>query len=212
MPLAAICSHDGVAAQFCRVTRTLGIRIPSDVAVLGVDNNPLICECCRPMLSSIDLDFEGQGYEAARMLHGILRGRRKGRPEVLLPPREVVERESTRGISVSDPVFRAALQKIHEEPTTVTVGNLVRMAHASRRTFETRFKRTMGCSPHEEILRVRVGLARQLIAKTDKPITEIALESGFSGSSHIAVAFRRILGAPPSSFRKKGTGRDVRGR
>jgi LacI family transcriptional regulator len=196
--------------------RRLGIEVPGEMAILGVDNEDILCELSVPPLSSIMLDCERIGFQAATLLAARLDGRADGRADgqkesgivgaagpVLIAPRELVERDSTRMIAHGDPLVEQAMGIIRAECSRhLVVGDLLKEVPASRRSLEMRFRNALGRSIHQEILRVRIDRARELLRETTHTIAVVAADSGFSNTQRFHEAFRRRVGLTPAAYRR----------
>ena len=157
-PVAVLACNDLPACDLAVVCRSLGLRVPDDVALLGVDNDELECRLATPPISSIDIPAQRIGYEAARLLDQLLHGKRPANRSLFLPPIRVVTRQSTDTLATGDHVVRAALSYIREHATSgITVDSVVRQIDASRRELERHFRRVLGRSVLTEIRRVRRG-------------------------------------------------------
>jgi len=173
------------------------------VAILGVDNDELFCELAHPPLSSIAYSTENIGYEAAHLLEKLMHGK-KVPPANLFPPIGVVTRRSSDILAINDPDLSSALRFIRSNPSKhISVKNLLDQVHVSRRTLESKFRRILGRSPLDEIVRVRILEAQQLLTQTKLSMVEIARLSGFSNAERLSVVFKKKTGSAPQSYRKK---------
>lgn len=229
-PLAALArwQGDGVIARIeteatatavGALRKTLGIpaidvsaarllpAVPDDVAVLGVDDDELLCGLASPPLSSVIPDAVGAGRLAAALLDALMRGDRVGREEWLLPPLGIAARQSTDTLAVDDAVVSAAIRHIRDHACEgVKVAEVARALAITRRVLESRFTRRLGHTPHEEILRVRFRRVEQLLRETDLPLAAIADRCGFRHTEYMTVAFTRRHGLPPSRWRSRERG------
>lgn len=181
------------------------MAVPREVAVLGVDNDEMLCTLSRPRLSSIVPDPEGIGYAAAQTLHELLLGRLPRTMERWVRPLSVLTRDSTDAAAVNDWHVEQALriiegQALHE----LRVDDLALQVGASRRYLEERFRAVLGRSIHDEILRVRMAAAQRLLSTTQLPIKGVAVRSGFRRADYLSAVFRKRLGVSPSEFRRRG--------
>jgi LacI family transcriptional regulator len=203
-PVAVLACNDLPAHDLSVVCRRLGLRVPDDVALLGVDNDELECRLAAPPISSIEIPAQRIGYEAARLLDQLIRGRRPASRALFLPPIRVVTRQSTDTLATSDPVVGAALSYIRQHATSgITVDGVVRQIDASRRELERHFRRVLGRSVLTEIRRVRVERAKELLATTDLAMPAIARRCGFSTPQRLAIVFRQVTGVVPTAFRRR---------
>jgi len=205
-PVGVLTSHDIQGVQLSEVCRRAGLRVPEEVALLGVDDDDFFCEVARPSLSSVALPGERIGYEAARMLDGLLTGgvRRAAGRTLLLPSPGVVTRQSSDVLAIEDQDVAEAVRFIRAhvyEP--IGVADVLEAVSGSRRSLERRFRGVLGRGVGEEIRRVRLERARRLLSETERPIALVALNSGFSEAKHLSTVFRREMGMTPSEFRRR---------
>lgn len=203
-PLAVLAAFDARARQVLEACRLAGLDVPGDVAVLGVDDDPLECETNQPTISSVALNGEEAGYAAAAALDAAMRGG-GGRPRrIVVGGARVETRASTARFVGRDPLVakaRAAIAgRLRER---LPVSELARELGVSRRTLELRFRADAGLPVGEAILRARLERAKTLLRMTPLPCEEIAAACGVCTASHLANLFRRKFGAPPSSFRTR---------
>lgn len=203
-PVGLFASYDLRGRQVLAACRRRSIVVPEEVAVLGVDDDDLLCGLCSPTLSSVVPDALGAGRQAAELLEALMRGERPERLEWLFPPLGVRQRESTDVRIVDDPLVTAALRYIRLHACRgIKVGDVVAALGASRRGLEHRFLKALGHSPHEEIARVQFRRVERLLDETDLPLAEVAARCGFSHAEYMTVAFRRRHGLPPSAWRRR---------
>jgi LacI family transcriptional regulator len=203
-PVAVLANNDLPAHDLAEICQRLGLRIPDDVALLGVDNDELECRLTTPPLSSIAIPAERIGYEAARLLDQLLRGQKPAQRRIFLPPVRVIARQSTDTLATHDPIVRAALRYIEQHAAEqISVDAVVRQINASRRELERHFRQVLGRSVLAEIRRVRVEKAKQLLAATDLTMPAIARSCGFSSPQRMAIVFREVAGVVPTAFRRQ---------
>ncbi len=202
-PSALYACNDRAGLKTAEACRRRGIAVPDQLAILGTDDEDLICELAAPSLSSVRLDCEGIGRAAARMLEDVLDGRNPER-SVRVMPREIVERESTRTAVADDELASRALSWIRTNaPRGVDAGDLAAAFPLSRRSLERRFKAAWGKSPHEAIVEARVERAKGLLASTSMTLDEVARESGFGALQRFHIAFKRTEGVSPGAWRRE---------
>jgi len=203
-PVAVFCTVDAIAYWTSEACRVAGLRVPEDVALLGVDNDELYCEMAFPPLSSIQAAAEQVGVEAAALLDRMIAGEPPPDAPVLLPPVGVVTRQSTDIVAIDDPDVAAVLRFIREHTgEAVGVEDALAETRVSRRLIEQRFKAALGRTPLQEIHRVRIERAKHLLASTDRTVAEVAADCGFGSMKRLEVNFRRLVGEPPSAYRKR---------
>ena len=202
-PVGVFCCYDIRGRQALDGCRRAGIAVPDEAAILGVDDDDLLCGLSSPPLSSVIPDAVGAGRHAAELLDRLMRGERLDREEWLLPPVGISTRQSTDVLAIDDELIVAAVRQIRDHACRgLRVARLVKALDTTRRVLETRFTKRVGHTPHEEILRVQFRRVEQLLRETDLPLTEIAARSGFRHAEYMTVAFNRRHGQPPSTWRK----------
>lgn len=204
-PVGVFACYDGRAQQVVTACQHLGVTVPGDVAVLGVDNDEVLCELSDPPLSSVLPNARRAGYEAAAILTKLMaRDRAAARISLAIEPLRVVERQSTDTLSVADARLAAAVRIVRHHATDgINVADLLRKVPMSRTHLEQRFKAHFGVSPHRMIKTAKIARARELLLESDLPIARIADLAGFESPSYLSAAFRRKTGESPLAFRRK---------
>lgn len=201
-PLAMFCCNDPKGLQICNLCQTIGLLVPEEIAVLGVDNDSLVCEFCDPPLSSVDLNLHQIGFRAGQLLDKLLAGETFD-PPAPVAPIGVVARQSTDILSIQDREVASAIKFIRANAhQPIQVDDVLKEVPINRRALERRFKKTIGRSPATELRRQRIEIAKRLLSNTDHSMAEIAGRAGFQYPQHMAVAFRQITGQTPSEFRE----------
>ena len=204
-PAAIFACNDTAGLRAAEAAGKAGLAVPDALAILGVDDEDILCELASPSLSSIRLDCETIGYRAAQALDAVLDG--GGSPpltRIAIPPKDVVERESTRIFVCPDPLVAAAATLIRARAHEgIGVPDLLDVLPASRRALETRFRASLGRSLHEEILRVRLARARRLLAETNLTVERIGGDCGFGSLQRFNAAFRAAEGTSPGAWRRQ---------
>jgi len=203
---AILAADDTVAREAMLKCRTLGIRIPRDLAFVGIDNDELLCEACATALTSVEPDFRSGGYLAARQLDTLMSGETIGARILHYGVRRVVERDSSTYITRGgDPRLDAALAFIRKHATeSIGISEIAKSANVSRRTLEYMFKKQLK-RPVGKILRLaRLDAIMSLIKSSQLTISEICAQSGFLSESHAKRAFKERFGKPMSAFRPCG--------
>lgn len=184
--------------------RAFGWRVPEDVAIVGVDNDVIMCQLCHPPLSSVATPSVRIGYEAAALLARLMAGEKPPNGPVVVAPNGVVTRQSSDVLAVDDEVVADALRYIRDHGSEpINVGSVVDYLAVSRRRLEQRFRSVLGRTPADEIRRVRIERACKLLATTDVSLSAIAMECGFSDAPRLTKVFRRETGTTPSEFRHR---------
>jgi len=182
----------------------VGIAIPDDVMVLGVDNETLICELATPSISSIQVDCRTIGYEAAVLLDGLLDGTIHALQSRKIAPLVVIERESTRYVHCSDDQVAQALRLIKREASYgLTAAEVAAESAISRRALEMRFKKERGRTILEEIVRQRLQEASRLLIYSSLTVSEVGQLSGFTSEHRFFALFKEAYGMTPLSYRKE---------
>jgi LacI family transcriptional regulator len=202
-PLGLMAANDKRARQVVEACRIAGLRIPDDVAVVGVDNDEMLCELSHPSLSSIEQGCRQLGYQAAALLDEMMCGKEPRRREFLVDPEAVFTRHSSDVLVMDDSVAAAVLAVVREQACSgAKVDDIVRSMPLSRSTLERRFKRAVGRSVSDELRRVRLERAKNLVSKTSLPLKEIAARCGFTTVQHMTALFHQMAGQPPAEFRR----------
>ncbi len=202
-PIALMAASDRRAMQILDTCLDAGLSVPHEVAVLGVDNDEVLCETATPPLTSVDIGEENAGYEAARTLDNLMRAKAPGRPAVLLHgPKEVVPRRSTESHHIPDPLIAKALAFVEANiGQAANVSDVARHLCVSRRLLEMRTKLALGVTLRDEIKRVRLERARALLRNSRMTVGEVAAACGFAGASHLGLRFREAFRITPIAFR-----------
>lgn len=202
LPAAIFAANDDLGLRAISIIESLGLRVPEQIAVLGVDDDDLLVESGNISLSSISLPTTKIGFEAASVLDELIRGSRTHPPILKLPPVGVVTRKSSDITAIEDPDLMAALAFIREHAAEpIDVSAVVEAVPLSRRVLERRFQKHLQRSALEEIQRVRIERACRLLIDTDLPITKVARASGFVGRSRFHAVFAKAKGHTPKEFR-----------
>jgi LacI family transcriptional regulator len=204
-PVGLMACNDVRARHVLEACRTLGLKVPRDVAVLGVDNDQMICDLTEPPLSSVDQSARRIGYQAAATLDQLMRPETAAAPppqRVVVPPIGVVARASTDTMATSDEVVTHALERLRADRCRKPdIAALASEACVSRSTLENRFRASVGHSVHEEFVRLRLAGMRRLITETDLPLKVIAARTGFRSVQYMTTFFHRHTGMTPGRLR-----------
>jgi LacI family transcriptional regulator len=201
-PLGVFAAHDLRGLCVLDACRRIGLLVPEQVAVIGVDNDEALCKLADPPLSSVKLDFEYIGYAAAAMLDGLMQKRKISKQPVAVKPLRVVTRRSTDVMAISDAVTAQALRYIYlHADDGLSVTDVASHCGVSRRLIERSFSQFLDSSPHEQIVRVRVARVKQLLLETDFSLDEIAARSGWSHAAYLSAMFKKEVGKTPGQFR-----------
>jgi LacI family transcriptional regulator len=203
-PVAVLSWSAARGRQVTEACGYAGIRVPDEVAVLGGDYDELMSHISSPPLSTIDQPAEQIGYEAARLLDGMMSGKKPRKRPLLFPPTRIVVRHSTDTLTIDDEIVRDALRLIraraHER---IRVSDVVRELAVARRALEQRFVRLVGRTPAAEIRRVRIENSKRMLVESDRSIADISRATGFGHQDLFSRVFRRSVGLTPTQFRRR---------
>jgi LacI family transcriptional regulator len=195
--------NDARACQILEVCRAIGARVPEDIAVIGVDNDEAICECTDPPLTSIEQGCRRAGYEAAALLDQWMAGQKCPGGKHLFDPVGIIDRRSTETVATTDPDVTMALRFIRQHAAeSIGLADVLAATESSHSTLRRRFKTLVGRTIHEEILRVRIERAKQLLISTDLSFKQVARQSGFSSAQYLATVLRQHEGQTPRDYRR----------
>lgn len=203
-PLAVFAANDTRGRQVLNACLAADIPVPYETAVLGVNNDTLICETSLPPLSSVSVDIEQAGYAAAELLDQLMQHGQCDRKGVTYGPSDVVQRASTQRLHVTDRLVIRALEHIRiNAGLNLRVSDVADHLGVSRRWMEKRFGQTLNRSVMDEIQRVRMDTIRTLVSQTDQPFTSIAKRCGFASANHLGIIFKAQFGMTPTDYRKQ---------
>jgi len=205
-PVGILCVNDHFARLLANACKRLGLEVPSQVAILGVDNDAITCSLSDPPLSSVEVGAQRQGYEAARLLDELMAGTATAALKVQVPPVRVIHRRSTDAVVASDKFVAGALchMKAHladDDSLDVVCQRL----HCSRRTLERRFGLHLGVTPSQAWSRFRLEEAQRLLVDTDLKLAVVAELSGFREAKYLSEAFKKLTGQTPGQFRRNAS-------
>ncbi|MBM3836066.1 MAG: DNA-binding transcriptional regulator [Verrucomicrobia bacterium] len=201
-PVGIMACYDFRGQQVLDICRRIGVAVPDGVAVIGVDNDDMLCELSDPPLSSVMPNTHRTGFEAAQLLDEMMSGKKAKGETHLIPPLGIGTRQSTDVLAIDDRNVARAIHFIRQHACDgIKVKDVLKAVPHSRRLLASRFKKLLGRTPHEEILRVKLNRVKQLLTDTDLPLEEIAERAGFPHVEYLSVAFRREVGTSPSAFR-----------
>jgi LacI family transcriptional regulator len=203
-PIALMACDDNQGMHITEACRVTNIRIPEEVAVLGVDNDEMLCNLSDPPLSSVGLDTIKGGYEAARLLHTMIKTKNEQYYDIVVGPTQIVTRNSTDIYAAKDEYVGLALKYIHNNiEQNLNVPNVLAQVPLSRRSLEKRFSQVTGLPVYEYIFNLRIEKFTQKLLDTDLTVFEIAVDLGLNNGKNIARQFRQIKGCTPTEYRKK---------
>ncbi len=203
-PVAIFTVDANRGRQLTEICYLSGIRVPDHVAILAGDTDELMCSVSTPPLSSIALAGRRIGYEAAALLDRMMQGEKPSRKTYKIPPQGVISRQSTDILAIDDESMVRALRFIQTHAfQDIVVKDILNEVPISRRSLEIQFQHYLGRSPAEEIRRVRLEKGKELLARSDFSIGEIAVACGFANTTRFGVAFRKRYGQTPLAYRKQ---------
>ncbi|MCC8166041.1 MAG: substrate-binding domain-containing protein, partial [Planctomycetes bacterium] len=203
-PLALFAANDIIGLNVVGSCRLAGLRVPEDVAIVGVDNEELLCNLSRPALSSIAFDRHEIGRQVARCLEQLIAAGRGKPTTIRIPPVQLVERASSAVVPVADPLVIQALSLIRRDAVKgLSASDVVKGLFTSRRNLERRFSRAMGCSILAKIHKTRVEYAKTLLREGDLPVAKVAALSGFASINRFSAAFSKYAGMSPREYPKR---------
>ena len=203
-PIGLMACNDDRGREVLEACHSARIEVPEEIAVIGVDNDSLLCDLASPPLSSVALNAERGGFEAAEALHNRMSGMATTPQRIVVEPLYVVSRRSTNMVAVDDDDVAAALRFIRDHSGQPTrVDDVAEAVGLSRRMLEIRFRDALGRSLNDEIQRNHLDTAKRLLAETDWPMEKIALASGYNGASYLCALFQRFLGINPTEYRSR---------
>lgn len=202
-PVGIFAVHDPLGRFLCSTCQQMGIVVPEQVAVVGANNDELVCGLSHPMLSSVAIPWDAMGALVGEAMQSLLDGESPPLEPILVPPCGVVMRHSANHLAVDDPQLRRAMSYLSERiQDPISIGQMCDELLVARRSLERKFKEFYRCTPWEMLCRLRVARAKQLLAQTNHSIGRISELCGFNDAERMAVVFKRATGKSPSSFRK----------
>lgn len=202
-PVGLMACNDDLGHEVLEACKLAGLAVPDQAAVIGADNDEIVCGLADPPMSSVAIDFEGAGYQAAKALDALMCGGRRRSRRIVVPATHVVARRSTDIVAQDNVHLQRALIFIRDHASAgISVPEVARAAGSSRRTLELLFRNVVGHSILSEIRRVRTERIARLLLETDLSVAEIAQMMGFEDTQHIARYFRKTRELSPLAFRK----------
>jgi LacI family transcriptional regulator len=203
-PVGVLACNDMRGQHVLDACKRVNLSVPEVVAVLGVDDDALLCELCDPPLSSVVPNPERIGYEAASLLDQQMAGARPAPGGWLIEPIAVTPRQSTDVLAIDDPHVAAAVRYIREHACQgVSVSEVLHHVPLSRTVLERQFRRYLGRSPMAEIRAVQLKRVRLLLAETNLRLERIAELAGYKYAEYMNVMFKREMGQTPGQYRRQ---------
>jgi LacI family transcriptional regulator len=202
-PVGILACNDDRGQHILEVCKLNRLKVPEDVAVVGVDNDPMICEIGDPPLTSIALNVESAGYDAAKLLDQLINGKKMAGQQIMVTPSHIVQRQSSDILAVNDAEVALAIHYIRNNAKNkILVNDVVKTTSVSRRTLENLFRKTIHRSIYDEIRKVRVEWISKLLIETDLSISQITALFNFTDVEHISRYFKKEKGIGLREFRQ----------
>ena len=203
-PVAVMACDDNQGNALIEACNSAGVKIPSEVSVIGVDNDEVVCTLSNPTLSSISVDIEQGGFETARMTVRMLQDPFYKGSDITLRPKRIVHRVSTSAYATTDKEVLTALQFIRQNlGKKISVEDVLEQVPLSRRILEVRFKKVIGYSIYQYISQQRISRFGELLLETNDSIQEIAYKMGEDDAKAICRRFKELKGCTPSEWRNQ---------
>lgn len=202
-PVGIFACNDDRGQHILEVCKMIDLKVPEEVAVIGVDNDPMVCDIGDPPLTSIALNVESAGYESAKLMDDLINDKKVYSKKIIVSPSHIVQRQSTDILAVDDSEVAAAIRYIKKNAREkILIKDVVKKTGISRRTLEKRFRKTIHRSIYNEIRQVRVEWISRLLIETDLSISQITSLFNFTDSEHISRYFKKEKGIGLREFRK----------
>ena len=203
-PLGLMVCYDQLGPPVMQACRHVGVAVPEDVAMIGADNDLPFCSICNPPLSTVNPNHEEVGYQAAAMLGRMMAGEAWPTQPLRIAPRGIVIRQSTEVAAIDDPIVSLALSMIREQACNgLRVREVAERVPVSGTVLQRRFRAVMGRSVHEEIVRVQLKKAQDLLRETDLPLKVVAEKTGFKHQEYMGAVFKSRLSVTPGQYRRR---------
>ena len=204
-PTGLLCAYDIQAQVVLDTCRNINLPVPEQLAVMGVDNDTLLCDLSHPSLTSVAPDARGAGFHAAQLLDDLMHGRRSSSStSVLMKPLGIVQRQSTDITAVSNKAIAEAIRYIRDHACDgINVTDVLSHVHLSRRTLESQFLEATGRTPHEMISTIRTDRVQRLLQQSELSLDEIAKHAGFEHTEYMSVVFKKRFGVSPGRYRRQ---------
>ena len=205
-PVGIMACNDIRGQQVLNACRAIGIEVPDEVAVVGVDNDELLCELSDPPLSSVEPNTERIGFEAAALLDRMMNGEKVSDKKHFVDPKHVVTRLSTDVIAMEDREIAGAVRYIRQHACDgINVEDVLENVALSRSALDRRFAAALGRSPKAEIVRIQINRVKQLLMETDFTLAAIAKMAGFRHAEYMSNVFKQKIAVTPGEFRKSSS-------
>ena len=204
LPVGILATNDDGGLQVLDACRRVGLAVPDQVAVLGCENDEYACNLSIPPLSSVDLNSEQVGYEAAALLDRLMTGKRTAKRLPEITPLRVVTRESTDVLATSREEVVRALRFIRQHACRpIDVMDVVEHVQVPRTTLQMHVKEVIGRTIHQEIRRIQIARAKERLSIASAPIKQVARDCGFKNAQYFTRTFRHATGETPARFQRR---------
>lgn len=202
-PVGIVACNDFWGSEILQVCQEFDLDVPNEIAVIGIDDDPVISQLCMPPLSSVGVNARAIGYRAAAMLHGMITRGESPPPETFVEPGPVRPRASTDTLAIPDADVAATVRFVRDQACErLTIAKVAAKLGVSPRTLKRKFTRHLGHSPTVEIIRSRLRRARELLVATDLPLPDVARRTGFLHTETLHRAFKKHTGVTPCEYRR----------
>ena len=203
-PVGVFCCDDNQAVILAEACNAIGVQVPQEVAILGVDNDEILCNMSNPPITSIDIDIERGGYEAAAMAVQMMHDPGFQGQDIVLQPRHIVTRESSNLITTKDVQVHDALTFIHSNiEHKIQVGDVLARVPMSRRLLEQRFLKATGKSVYQYISELRIDYFSRLLLESDEPVGSLAARMDEPDPKSLSRRFKELKGCTPTEYRRR---------
>jgi LacI family transcriptional regulator len=211
-PIGVMACNDERGQQVINACRDLGIAVPDEIAVVGVDNDDVVCDLCDPPLSSVVPNTRKIGFEAAALLEQMIAGKDPPDTPIYIQPLGIVTRRSTDVLAIDDQDIAEAIRFIREHACDgITVEDVVDRLPLSHSALERQFSKLLGRTPKAEIIRVQLERVKQLLAESDLTLKQISVKAGFRHPEYMSAIFKEKVGHTPGHYRQQAQQRKVNG-
>ncbi|MGD9635455.1 MAG: substrate-binding domain-containing protein [Pirellulales bacterium] len=203
-PIGVLAINDPTGLRVLEACQRAGAMVPEQVGVIGLENDDLVCSMSDPPLSSLMLNSQQVGFQAAELLDNLMAGKPTPDRIISVEPIGIVTRQSTDIQAHPDEVVAKAIRFIRNRACEgINVEDVLQEVKVSRSSLDRRFKTALGRSPHEEIVRAQLKVAMKLLAETELNLLDIAIKTGYNHPEYMGVVFRRELGITPGEYRRQ---------
>ncbi len=202
-PVGMMTCADDCSQHVVEACKSVDIRIPEQVSIVGVDNDDMICELSDPPLTSISMNFEAAGYQTAVLLGQLIEKGKTGQRCITVEPTHVEVRTSSNINAIADSDVAAAVRYIQNHASQqLQVSDIMKHVACCQRLLHDKFKQHLGRSIHSEIKRVRIEKIAAMLRDTELSVSQIAVRLGYMNANHLSRYFKQQMGTTPLAYRK----------